>query len=134
LLGSIVLYILSRWFDWNIASYPPGTTWYFNSVLLAAPVSCFAAWVAVLGEIAKYSKWVLVEKLALTIAAALDPVRVCHCHDLAQRIPRIADPEMDDQGDLIPSTRPISTCCASPHFPGARHLRYASYPTQVEAT
>jgi hypothetical protein len=30
LIGSIVLYIFSRWFDWNIASYPPGTTWYFN--------------------------------------------------------------------------------------------------------
>src|SRR6202048_3043522 len=30
LLGSIVLYILARTFDWNLASYPPGTTWYFN--------------------------------------------------------------------------------------------------------
>ncbi|MFK5047831.1 OpgC domain-containing protein, partial [Klebsiella pneumoniae] len=30
LLASIVLYVLARWFDWNIASYPPGTTWYFN--------------------------------------------------------------------------------------------------------
>ena len=30
LLGSAILYVLARIFDWNLASYPPGTTWYFN--------------------------------------------------------------------------------------------------------
>jgi hypothetical protein len=30
LLGSAILYLLARYFDWNMASYPPGTTWYFN--------------------------------------------------------------------------------------------------------
>ncbi len=30
LAGSAILYILARYFDWNMASYPPGTTWYFN--------------------------------------------------------------------------------------------------------
>jgi hypothetical protein len=30
LLASAVLYVAARWFDWNLASYPPGTTWYFN--------------------------------------------------------------------------------------------------------
>jgi hypothetical protein len=30
LVGSVILYILARYFDWNMASYPPGTTWYFN--------------------------------------------------------------------------------------------------------
>ena len=30
LLGSAVLYVTARWFDLNLASYPPGTTWYFN--------------------------------------------------------------------------------------------------------
>jgi len=25
LLGSVILYVLARWFDWNLASYPPGT-------------------------------------------------------------------------------------------------------------
>ena len=30
LAGSVILYILARYFDWNMASYPPGTTWYFN--------------------------------------------------------------------------------------------------------
>jgi hypothetical protein len=30
LASSACLYVLARWFDWNIASYPAGTTWYFN--------------------------------------------------------------------------------------------------------
>jgi hypothetical protein len=30
LLGSFVVFLLSRIFDINIASYPPGTVWYFN--------------------------------------------------------------------------------------------------------
>ena len=67
LLGSIVLYVLSRWFDWNIASYPPGTTWYFNPFCWQL-MFVFAAWCG-LGEIEKYAKWVW-SKAALTIAAA----------------------------------------------------------------
>jgi len=67
LLGTIVFYTLSRWFDWNIASYPPGTTWYFNPFCWQL-LFVFAAWCG-LGEIAKYSKWVW-SKTALTIAAA----------------------------------------------------------------
>src|ERR1700726_3169729 len=30
LLGSAIRYVLARWFDWNLASYPPGAHWYFN--------------------------------------------------------------------------------------------------------
>jgi hypothetical protein len=30
LVGSVVLYILARYFDWNLPSYPKGTSWYFN--------------------------------------------------------------------------------------------------------
>src|SRR5271156_3499289 len=30
LAGSVVLYILARYFDWNLPSYPKGATWYFN--------------------------------------------------------------------------------------------------------
>jgi hypothetical protein len=30
LLASAIFFWLARWFDWNMASYPPGTTWYFN--------------------------------------------------------------------------------------------------------
>jgi len=89
LLGSIVLYILSRWFDWNIASYPPGTTWYFNPFCWQL-LFVFAAWCG-LGEIAKYSKWVW-SKTAVTIAAVwiypidktdLDMLRFTHFLALA---------------------------------------------------
>ena len=30
LAGSVALYILARYFDWNLPSYPKGATWYFN--------------------------------------------------------------------------------------------------------
>src|SRR5689334_673889 len=43
LLASAVLYVLSRWFDWNLASYPPGTTWYFNPFCWQL-LFVFAAW------------------------------------------------------------------------------------------
>jgi len=43
LAGSAVLYVLSRWFDWNIPSYPPGTTWYFNPFCWQL-MFVFAAW------------------------------------------------------------------------------------------
>jgi hypothetical protein len=43
LLGSIVLYIFARIFDWNFASYPPGTTWYFNPFAWQL-LFVFAAW------------------------------------------------------------------------------------------
>jgi hypothetical protein len=43
LLGSAILYVLARWFDWNFASYPPGTTWYFNPFAWQL-MFVFAAW------------------------------------------------------------------------------------------
>jgi hypothetical protein len=48
LLGSAVLYVLARWFDWNLASYPPGTTWYFNPFAWQL-MFVFAAWCGVGG-------------------------------------------------------------------------------------
>ena len=48
LLGSAVLYVLARWFDWNFASYPPGTTWYFNPFAWQL-LFVFAAWCGVGG-------------------------------------------------------------------------------------
>jgi hypothetical protein len=48
LLGSVVLYGLARWFDWNLASYPPGTTWYFNPYAWQL-MFVFAAWCGVGG-------------------------------------------------------------------------------------
>src|SRR3954465_15128244 len=48
LAGSAVLYVLARWFDWNFASYPPGTTWYFNPFAWQL-LFVFAAWCGVGG-------------------------------------------------------------------------------------
>jgi hypothetical protein len=43
LAGSVILYACARWFDWNLASYPPGTTWYFNPFAWQL-MFVFAAW------------------------------------------------------------------------------------------
>src|SRR5438874_3773570 len=43
LLGSAILYVAARWFDWNLPSYPPGTTWYFNPFAWQL-LFVFAAW------------------------------------------------------------------------------------------
>lgn len=43
LLASILLYIGARVFDWNLASYPPGTHWYFNPFAWQL-MFFFAAW------------------------------------------------------------------------------------------
>src|SRR5207248_11125809 len=56
LAASVVLYVLSRWFNWNIASYPPGPTWSFH------PYCCqlmfvFAAWSGIC-QIDKRAGWV----------------------------------------------------------------------------
>jgi hypothetical protein len=67
LLGSAVLYLLSRWFDWNIASYPPGTTWYFNPFCWQL-LFVFAAWCGS-GQIANIASLVW-SRAVLTIAAA----------------------------------------------------------------
>src|SRR3984893_3160040 len=48
LAGSAILYVLARWFDWNLASYPPGTTWYFNPFAWQL-MFVFAAWCGVGG-------------------------------------------------------------------------------------
>jgi hypothetical protein len=48
LLGSVILYIGARVFDWNLASYPPGTHWYFNPFAWQL-MFVFAAWCGVGG-------------------------------------------------------------------------------------
>jgi hypothetical protein len=66
LLGSIVLYILARKFDWNLASYPPGTTWYFNPFAWQL-MFIFAAWCGTGGA---NRIWPIVQsRLALAVAA-----------------------------------------------------------------
>jgi hypothetical protein len=65
LLASVLLYIPSRIFDWNIASYPPGTTWYFNPFCWQL-LFVFAAWCGS-GQIEKYAPLIW-SKLGMTIA------------------------------------------------------------------
>jgi hypothetical protein len=65
LLGSIVLYICARIFDWNLASYPPGTTWYFNPFAWQL-MFVFAAWCGTGGAT---KIWPIVQsRLALVLA------------------------------------------------------------------
>ena len=65
LLGSVILYVLARWFDWNFASYPPGTTWYFNPFAWQL-MFVFAAWCGV-GGVAKL--WPVIQSRAALILA-----------------------------------------------------------------
>jgi hypothetical protein len=67
LLASVVLYVAARWFDWNLASYPPGTTWYFNPFAWQL-MFVFAAWCGVGG--ADKLAFLIRSRVALTIAAA----------------------------------------------------------------
>jgi hypothetical protein len=67
LLGSAILYVLARWFDWNFASYPPGTTWYFNPFAWQL-MFVFAAWCGV-GGVAKL-QFVIQSRVALALAIA----------------------------------------------------------------
>jgi hypothetical protein len=67
LLGSAVLYVLARWFDWNLASYPPGTTWYFNPFAWQL-MFFFGAWCGI-GGVAQI--WPIIQsRVALMIALA----------------------------------------------------------------
>jgi hypothetical protein len=67
LAASAVLYVLARWFDWNLASYPPGTTWYFNPFAWQL-MFVFAAWCGV-GGAAKL-QFVIQSRVALIAAVA----------------------------------------------------------------
>ena len=67
LLGSAVLYVLARWFDWNFASYPPGTTWYFNPFAWQL-LFIFAAWCGVGG--AAQLKFLIRSRVVLALAVA----------------------------------------------------------------
>src|SRR3981081_3664659 len=67
LLGSAILYVLARWFDWNLASYPPGTTWYFNPFAWQL-MFVFAAWCGV-GGVAKL-QGLIQSRVVLAVALA----------------------------------------------------------------
>ncbi|QOZ79638.1 OpgC domain-containing protein [Bradyrhizobium sp. CCBAU 53351] len=90
LAASVLLYVLSRWFNWNIASYPPGTTWYFNPFCWQL-MFVFAAWCGI-GQIDTISKWVW-SRTAMVLAAAwlvfaFLIVMTWHLHALEALIPK----------------------------------------------
>jgi hypothetical protein len=67
LLASAILYVAARWFDWNLASYPPGTTWYFNPFAWQL-MFVFGAWCGV-GGVSQI--WFLVRsRVVLALAVA----------------------------------------------------------------
>jgi len=43
MIGSVVVYVLARYLDWNLPSYPAGATWYFNPFAWQL-LFFFAAW------------------------------------------------------------------------------------------
>ena len=67
LLASALLYLGARVFDWNLASYPPGTHWYFNPYAWQL-MFFLGAWCAI-GGAAKI--WFLIQsRAALVISVA----------------------------------------------------------------
>ena len=67
LLASVILYIFARIFDWNFASYPPGSTWYFNPFAWQM-LFIFAAWCGTGGA---NRIWPIVQSRLALIAALI---------------------------------------------------------------
>jgi len=67
LLASAVLYVATRWFDWNLASYPAGTHWYFNPFAWQL-MFVFGAWCGVGG--AAQLRFIIRSRAALALAVA----------------------------------------------------------------
>jgi len=67
LLASVILYIFARIFDWNFASYPPGSTWYFNPFAWQM-LFIFAAWCGTGGV---NQIWPIVQSRLALIAALI---------------------------------------------------------------
>jgi len=90
LLGSAVFYVLARVFDWNIASYPAGTVWYFNPFCWQL-IFVFGAWCG-FGQVQKFTRWIW-SPAVMTIAAAwlafaFTIVLTWHFHSLEALIPK----------------------------------------------
>jgi hypothetical protein len=90
LVASAILYVAARWFDWNLASYPPGTYWYFNPYAWQL-MFVFAAWCGI-GGAAKI--WFIIQSraaLVISIAWVLFSfliVMTWHSDFLASLIPK----------------------------------------------
>jgi hypothetical protein len=67
LLGSAILYVLARWLDWNLPSYPPGSNWYFNPFAWQL-MFFFAAWCGIGGV---NQLWPIIKSRLALIAASV---------------------------------------------------------------
>jgi hypothetical protein len=67
LAGSVLVYVLARYFDWNLPSYPKGATWYFNPFAWQL-LFFFGAWCGC-GAVAQVSKF-LQSRIVFGIAIA----------------------------------------------------------------
>ena len=90
LFASAALYVLARYFDWNLPSYPKGATWYFNPFAWQL-LFFFGAWCGC-GGVAQISKFVqsrIVFSIAIAwIAFAFFIVMTWHSALLASLVPQ----------------------------------------------
>jgi hypothetical protein len=90
LVGSVVLYILARYFDWNLPSYPKGTTWYFNPFAWQM-LFFFGSWcgIGAIGQLKEILKSRIVYAVAVAwILFALVIVMTWHSAFLESLIPK----------------------------------------------
>jgi hypothetical protein len=90
LLASAILYGLSHCFDWNIASYPPGTTWYFNPYCWQL-LYVFGLWCGSGGS--SRIAWIFKSRVTSALALAwilfsFSIVMTWHFHQLESFVPR----------------------------------------------
>src|SRR5580693_165239 len=90
LVASVLLYIGARVFDWNLASYPPGTHWYFNPFAWQL-MFVFAAWCGVGGI--NQLQTIIQSRIALILAVAwilfaFFIVMTWHSHFLESLLPK----------------------------------------------
>ena len=90
LFASAALYVLARYFDWNLPTYPKGATWYFNPFAWQL-LFFFGAWCGC-GGVAQISKFVqsrIVFSIAIAwIAFAFFIVMTWHSALLASLVPQ----------------------------------------------
>ncbi len=84
MIGSIVLYLVARWFDWNLSSFPDGY-WYFNPFCWQL-LFVFGAWLA-LGGAKRFGPLL---RSPLLLGAAIAYLAFALAMTLAGRFPEVA--------------------------------------------
>ena len=109
LAASVVLYVLTWEFGWNMPAYPSGH-WFFNPFAWQL-LFVFGAWCALGGAAAAVGGAAFAGDAG--DRARLSGVRLRHHADLVHARPEPVRAAMARRGRSIRSTRPISTSCAS---------------------